>query len=217
MTQLTLLTSDRQGNVIMKGIDGTTVAYNGTDYTYYGPADLTITENQDGTVDYDFTLKQGLKFSDGTPITIDDVIFTMYVYSDPAYDGSTTFFALPIKGMQEYRDGSQTLLTLLLDAGEDNTDFTYFTEQQRKDFWENDLQAAGEQFAKSIAQYCIANGYIEESVEEHVIANGMVNWGFASVNEDGSITTGVTGTTYTLEGDDEPNEVDFWNEMMAAY
>ena len=89
MTQLSLLTSDRQGNVIQQGINGTTVPYNGKDYTYYGPADLVIDEKEDGTVDYKFTLKQGLKFSDGTPITIDDVIFTMYVYADPTYDGST--------------------------------------------------------------------------------------------------------------------------------
>ena len=50
MTQLNLLTSDRMGNVILNGIDGTTVPYNGTDYTYYGPADLTITEKEDGSV-----------------------------------------------------------------------------------------------------------------------------------------------------------------------
>ena len=93
MTQLSLLTSDRQGNVILQGINGTTVPYNGKDYTYYGPADLVIDEKEDGTVDYKFTLKQGLKFSDGTPITIDDVIFTMYVYADPTYDGSTNLRA----------------------------------------------------------------------------------------------------------------------------
>ncbi|MBQ7160783.1 MAG: hypothetical protein IJR90_03655 [Clostridia bacterium] len=43
MTALGLLTSDRQGAMIMKGIEGVTKAYNGTDYTYYGPADCTIT------------------------------------------------------------------------------------------------------------------------------------------------------------------------------
>ncbi|MBR3307171.1 MAG: ABC transporter substrate-binding protein [Lachnospiraceae bacterium] len=217
MVSVSLLLNDRAGEIIYHGIEGETKSYNGTDYTYKGIADCDVTENADGSVVYDFQLRDDVKFSDGEPLTADDVIFTYYVICDPSYDGGLSLYSLPIKGMQEYRDGSQTLLTLLLDAGEDNTDFTYFTEQQQKDFWENDLQAAGEQFAKSIAQYCIANGYIEESVEEHVIANGMVNWGFASVNEDGSITTGVTGTTYTLEGDDEPNEVDFWNEMMAAY
>ena len=73
MTQISLLTSDRTGAVIEKGIKGTTVAYNGTDYTYYGPADLTITENADGTVYYDFVLRDDIVFSDGEKVTIDDV------------------------------------------------------------------------------------------------------------------------------------------------
>ena len=32
---------------------------------YYGPTDLTITENEDGTVYYDFKLRDDLTFSDG--------------------------------------------------------------------------------------------------------------------------------------------------------
>ena len=76
LTQLPLLTSDRTGAVILNGIEGETVPYNGTDYTYYGPADCVITENEDGTVYYDFTLRDDLVFSDGEPLTIDDVIFS---------------------------------------------------------------------------------------------------------------------------------------------
>ena len=78
MTQLGLLTSDRTGAIILKGIEGETKAYNGTDYTYYGPADLTITEDKEtGKVYYDFKLREDLKFSDGEKLTIDDVIFSM--------------------------------------------------------------------------------------------------------------------------------------------
>ena len=40
MTQVALLASDRQGAIIYKGIEGETINYNGTDYTYYGIADL---------------------------------------------------------------------------------------------------------------------------------------------------------------------------------
>ena len=47
MTAIGLLNSDRQGSIIMKGIEGETKAYNGTDYTYYGPADCEIVENTD--------------------------------------------------------------------------------------------------------------------------------------------------------------------------
>ena len=105
MTQLALLGTDREGNVIMNGIEGETRTYNGTDYLYTGIADLVITENDDGTVDYDFTMRDDIVFSDGTPMTADDVIFTLYVLSDPTYTGSSTFYAQPILGMEEYRSG----------------------------------------------------------------------------------------------------------------
>ena len=44
-----------------------------------------------------------IEFSDGTPLTADDVIFSMYVYSDMDYDGYATFSGTPIKGLQNYR------------------------------------------------------------------------------------------------------------------
>ena len=37
MTQISLLTTDRVGTVIYKGIDGETIPYNGTDYTTTAP------------------------------------------------------------------------------------------------------------------------------------------------------------------------------------
>ena len=156
MTQLGLLTSDRTGAIVQKGIEGETIEYNGTPYTYYGPADLTITENDDGTVFYDFQLRDDLVFSDGEPLTIDDVIFSMYVLADPTYDGSSTLYAQPILGMEEYRSGVDTLLNLIFNAGRDNTDFTFFTEEQQTAFWEK-YDAATVALAQEITDYCIAN------------------------------------------------------------
>ena len=43
---------DREGSVVLKGIEGDVRPYNGTDYTYKGIADCDIVENSDGTVDY---------------------------------------------------------------------------------------------------------------------------------------------------------------------
>ena len=106
MTQVGLLTSDRTGAIILKGIEGETKNYNGTDYTYYGIADLEITENSDGTVYYDIEIRDDVKFSDGEKLTIDDVIFSMYVLCDPTYDGASTLYAQPIQGIDEYRAGA---------------------------------------------------------------------------------------------------------------
>ena len=85
--------------------------YKAADYTYKGIADCDIVENSDGTVDYNITLKEGVKFSDGEEMTIDDVIFSYYVLLDPAYDGVSTLYSLPIKGLDASTPKSSTTLT----------------------------------------------------------------------------------------------------------
>ena len=195
MTQLGLLASDRTGAMIMKGIEGETIAYNGTDYTYYGPADLEITENDDGTVFYDFTLREDLKFSDGEPLTIDDVIFSMYVLCDPTYDGSSTLYAQPIEGLEAYRSGMDTRGNAIFTAGEEGYKATeLYTEAQYNAFWDYYNTKAGADFAKEICDYCIANGY---NAASDTVAACAANWGFGL--------------------DDDATYDDFWNEIVAAY
>lgn len=105
LVHLYLLDTDREGSVVLKGISGETRPYNGTDYTYRGIADCQITENDDGSVYYDITLREGVTFSDGIEVDIDDVIFSLYVPLDPSYDGAMTLYSLPILGLEEYRQG----------------------------------------------------------------------------------------------------------------
>ena len=118
LVHVNLLATDRQGAVVLRGIEGETREYNGTDYTYTGIADCVITENADGSVYYDFTLKEGVQFSDGTTMDIDDVIFSMYVALDPAYDGSMTAYSLPIAGLREYREGDAKSISGIQKTGE---------------------------------------------------------------------------------------------------
>lgn len=179
LTQLMLLYTDRVGAIVEKGIEGETRSYNGTDYTYYGPADVEITENEDGSVYYDFTMRDDLVFSDGTPIDIDDAIFSMYVYADPTYDGSATLYSEPILGMDEYRSGMSTLSVLLGAAGEDNTDFSLWTEEQQTAFWDA-VNEGGAAFAQEIVDYCVAAGYNEEGD----VAGAAANWAFDGLPED---------------------------------
>ena len=174
MTAISLLTSDRTGAIVYNGIEGETINYNGTDYTYYGPADMTVTENPDGTVYYDFTLRDDLKFSDGEPITIDDVIFSMYVLCDPTYDGASTLYAQPIEGMEEYRSGMDTRQNLTLAAGPDAyAENEFYTEDQYNTFWAA-FNAAGEKFAQEIIDYVVALGYAEEGN----VAAAASAWGY---------------------------------------
>ncbi|MBO5097574.1 MAG: hypothetical protein J6B96_04595 [Agathobacter sp.] len=70
--------------------------------------DYDITENADGTVTYRFVLKNGIKFSDGHPLTMEDVLFNYYVYLDPVYTGSNTLYSTDILGLNEYRTQTVT-------------------------------------------------------------------------------------------------------------
>ncbi|MBQ8823557.1 MAG: ABC transporter substrate-binding protein [Lachnospiraceae bacterium] len=177
MTQVALLGNDRQGAMIYNGIEGEKHSYNGTEYTYYGISDCTVTENADGTVYYDFKLRDDVKFSDGETLDADDVIFNFYVLADPTYDGSSSFYAQPVQGMEEYRSGMDTLFNLLVAAGEGNTDYTYWDEATQTAFWA-DLKQAGAKFAQEIVDYCIAAGYGDS------VATAAAAWAFDGLAAD---------------------------------
>ena len=104
MTQIGMLTS---------GIDE-----NGDAMVAYGPNEAVVTldftssydsteqsENPDkkGVTTYTFVIKNGIKFSDGKPLTIEDVLFNLYVYLDPVYTGSSTMYSTDIIGLSQYR------------------------------------------------------------------------------------------------------------------
>ncbi len=193
MVTLYTMGSDRVGNPVLNGIEGETRSYNGTDYTYTGPANIVITENEDGTVYYDITMREDIVFSDGTPADIDDVIFGIYVYADPTYDGSTTLYSTPIQGMEEYRSGMDTKFNLIAAAGRDNTNFDLWTEEEQTTFWTN-LDKAGAAFCQEIVDYCVAAGYNEEGD----VAGAAANWAFDGLAADATVE-------------------DFWKLMEEAY
>ena len=189
-----LLLTDREGSVVLKGADGEVRPYNGKDYTYNGVANCDIVENEDGTVDYKITMKQGIKFSDGEEMTIDDVIFSYYVLLDPTYDGVSTLYSIPIKGLEAYRTGMDSRMNLILAAGPDGYTATdYFTEDQYNTFWAA-FNAAGVKFAQEILDYVVAEGY---AAATDPVAAQAANWGF-ELAEDATVE-------------------DFWAAIVEAY
>ncbi len=194
MTQVSLLTSDREGNVVLNGKDGVVIPYNGTDYTYNSLANCVITENADGTVTYAIDMRNDVTFSDGEKLTADDVIFSMYVLSDPTYDGSSTLYSQAIVGMEEYRAGMDTLFNLICAAGRENTDYTYWDEATQTAFWA-DVDQAGEQFAQEIVDYCIAAGYGK------VVSEAAAAWGFAGLAADATAADFFDALFAAYEGD----------------
>ncbi len=62
--------------------------------------------NENNETVYTFVLKNGIKYSDGHPLTMEDVLFNLYVYLDPVYTGSSTIYSTDIKGLAAYRNQS---------------------------------------------------------------------------------------------------------------
>lgn len=225
MTQVALLTTDREGDVVLKGKTGENRTFNGKSYKYVGIADCTVTQKSDGTVEYKFELRNDIKFSDGKPLTADDVIFSMYVFSDPSYDGASTFYTLPIKGMTEYRTGVKSdiyekyaaIADAIIEAGVGTVSTEEgVTEALTNAFWTAAIKEAGLKFAQEIVDYCVSKvGGDLPKVNNSENALGMFKWGFGTPSEDGKKITGnITGTEYNCA---DVTLTDLWNEIVAAY
>ena len=206
-----LLAADRGGAIIHHGIEGETVEYNGTDYTYYGMGDVDVVQNDDGSVDYNLTMRDDIVFSDGTPATIDDVIFGIYVMADPSYDGSSTVYALPIEGMADYYNSQQYLYKLLAEAGRDNTDFSLWDEATQTAFWAS-IDAAGAKLAQEVVDTVVGSYNTDEyaatieATPDEITADpalqvkfGMNMWGYGDAWTEGATVA------------------DFWAAIEANY
>lgn len=107
LTQTKLFGTDRAGRLVEKGIDGELLSYHGEQYTYYGIADIKKTYKRKlGYTVYRITLRDDLIFSDGQPITIDDVIFSIYAFCDTDYKGPVTLGQSNIRGLLNYQADS---------------------------------------------------------------------------------------------------------------
>ena len=95
MTQIGMLTTGYQNGEV-------SVAYGDNEAVV--AKDISIVHNDsNNTTVYTFVIKNGIQFSDGHPLTIEDVLFNMYVYLDPVYTGSSTMYSTDILGLQDYR------------------------------------------------------------------------------------------------------------------
>ena len=236
ITSVFLLTGDRTGAIVEKGIEGETRSYNGTDYTYTGIADLTVDQGADTTT-YTFKLRDDVKFSDGEVLNADDVIFSMYVYSDPSYYGSTTFSALPIVGMKNYRTQTSdevyekynALFDIIYAAGEGNA--VADVDQTIVDAMWDVVESEWTEDIQGIVDYVMANygaaysdaimGMPVDEVNEDEglrVTLGMVLWGFGDYDLEAGVLTGaVTGTTWDIANGERPTVSDYYEEAHAAY
>jgi peptide/nickel transport system substrate-binding protein len=238
MTQISLLTTDRVGGIIFNAIEGETVPYNGTDYLYKGPADTSVAYDEaTDTTKYTARLRVGMKFSDGEPVTADDIIFTYYTFLDPSYVGSTTLASYDIVGLKDYQtqttsdvyDKYSAIADAILAAGSDHvwaaTDT--WTQEQQTDFWTR-YKSEWTTSVQGIVDYVNAN-YLDtygkdtmgmepaaiSANEGILIAFGMAMWGYGEM-KDGKFVASPSGNTYDLTTT-FPTIEDYYNETYAAY
>lgn len=198
LTAAMLLGMTPDGDVILDGKAGMTTSYKGEETTHYGVGSVETVANADGTVDYNITMREDVVFSDGHRADIDDVLFTIYVLSDPSYDGPVNIRHLPILGLEDYSGTAATLSHLMIEAGRDNTGFEYWDAQAQAEFWA-DLDAAGTAMAQEIVDYILENYLTEEYTAEigKTVAQvkaapqlqvqlGMTMWGYGHAYFEGA-------------------------------
>ena len=100
LTQIGMLTNDKQGNIAYGENEATVVL----DYAQESNNGV---EDVDLKTTYYFVLKNDILFSNGSPLTMKDVLFNLYTYLDPVYSGSSTIYSTDIVGLSEYRTGKE--------------------------------------------------------------------------------------------------------------
>lgn len=160
MTQIGMLTTGYENGDV-------TVAYGDDEAVVVKDYSIVHNDSNDTTV-YTFVIKNGIQFSDGHPLTIEDVIFNMYVYLDPVYTGSSTMYSTDIVGLKDYR--TQT------SGGSDNADDAIATaannrandrikelinlyQQVGKTQTQGSYSASYEQMVAAINKHTLSNGY----------------------------------------------------------
>jgi len=237
LTQLQMLTTDRLGSIVHQAIAGETIPYNGKPYTYKGPCDIDARYDKAADVTtFSIKLADGLEFSDGKPVTADDVIFTYYVYADPSYVGSTTLSSYPILGLKNYQSQISEdvyskysdIAVAIRSAGIEHVWVaadTWTQEQQSKYWklekaaWTGDLQDIIDTAVGNYSAYVTDIGKTEADLnasEALDVALGMYVWGFANPGEGGALVGAVTGAQWDLVTT-FPTMDDFYAEAYAKY
>ena len=87
LTNIPLIETDRNGEIIFKGIEGEDRKTGENNYRYYGLSDVSVERNDDGSAVIDFKIREDVKFFNGRNLTADDVIFSIEAAASEEYDG----------------------------------------------------------------------------------------------------------------------------------
>ena len=130
--------------------------------------------NYDSATDkttYTFVIKNDIVFSDGHPLTMEDVLFNLYVYLDPVYTGSSTMYSTDIVGLQDYR-------TQTIGSGSSNVDDTITNAasdraQNRLNELINLFRSVGK--TQTAGSYSADYAKMVDAINKHSLSSGYVN------------------------------------------
>lgn len=178
MTQIGMVTNDKEGNVVY-----------GDEYAVV-TKDLEIVEDAiTDTTTYYFVLKNNVRFSNGSYLSIKDVLFNYYVYLDPVYSGSSTIYSTDIVGLKEYRTQEadeneqdnfrkkfeilaeariEALVQAATDIFDDNkgVNFTDATFREKLEQYSAEMSAIGTTFKNIVEDYNLALIRFKEELEK---------------------------------------------------
>lgn len=183
-------------------------------------------------------------FPDGTPVTAQDMLFSLYVRLDPSASGKSSLSGLPIAGLDSYRlqvsdeelASARETMSAIRDACSDhvwNEDDPWSAELQDAywqifDAYTAACDAEFPKCAKAIVRYCdgiLATDYAgafgktnaEIASDDGLrTAYAMLKWGYARYS--GNVLTAKRSyTTWKLDAGEAPSIDDFVRELRLTY
>ncbi len=172
-----LLSTERGGSIVEKGIEGESFLYLDTDYRYYGISDVTVSRTDSGGALYSFKLREDVFFSDGTNMTADDVIFSMYVMLDGSYEGYSRLSELSIVGLDAYNMNMSSMSEIIY-LGKDAQSGGYSASEEQT--YRDRLSDAVKIYTDQLVR-CVSRQY--KSDDELVRYGGKYGSGIADMDE----------------------------------
>ena len=163
MTQVGMLGSDY--------VNGDVAVAFGKDHAV---AVLDYVQTYDAATDkttYTFVLKNDIVFSDGHPLTMEDVLFNLYVYLDPVYTGSSTMYSTDIVGLQDYR--TQTIGSNSTNVDDTITSAANDRAQNRINELINLFRSVGK--TQTAGSYSADYDKMVAAINSHSLSSGYVN------------------------------------------
>ncbi|MBQ4425677.1 MAG: hypothetical protein II882_08100 [Lachnospiraceae bacterium] len=220
---LRLLTRDRTGNVINRATEGEYAYYNNQRYLYTGPADISVEydEAEDITT-YTMKLKNGITFSDGERLTVDDLIFNLYVRLQPNFSGNGTLRSYNIVGLTNYYYNNSAAESIAVEEAEIDAELANHSEELDayiRTLIKDTLEAEAEHCQSIWVRY-IALGY-GNSVQEffYNLYGFDLNYNLVgkSLEEICADVIESYGTDYHLLGEKYAIDRDYFDDTVRTY